>query len=44
MNKDSSLSEKYDQEFINLMIEIEKRYNYITKTERLRLDNWVSKN
>jgi hypothetical protein len=37
----NDLKEKYDQEFINLIIEIEKRYHDITKTERLRLDNWV---
>ena len=36
------ISDKYDQEFINLMMEIEKRYENLTKTERLRLENWVN--
>jgi hypothetical protein len=35
------ISDKYDKEFINLMIEIEKRYEDLTKTERIRLENWV---
>jgi hypothetical protein len=35
------ITDKYDKEFINLMIEIEKRYEDLTKTERIRLENWV---
>lgn len=37
------ITDKYDKEFINLMIEIEKRYEDLTKTERIRLENWVCK-
>lgn len=35
------ISDKYDREFINLMIEIEKKYDNLTKTERIRLESWV---
>ena len=35
------ITDKYDKEFINLMIEIEKRYEDLTKTERIRLESWV---
>ena len=33
--------EKYNDVMIDLMIEIEKRYEDLTKTERIRLENWV---
>ncbi len=36
------ISDKYDREFINLMIEIEKRYDNLAKTERIRLESWVT--
>lgn len=35
------ITDKYDKEFLNLMIEIEKRYEDLTKTERIRLESWV---
>lgn len=35
------ISDKYDREFINLMIEIEKRYENLGKADRLRLESWV---
>ena len=37
------ISDKYDKEFINLMIEIEKRYEQLEKVDRLRLESWVFK-
>ena len=40
MQKDE-FNEKYDIEFINLMMEIEKRLVNLLKNDRLFLDKWV---
>jgi hypothetical protein len=35
------VTDNFDKEFINLVLEIEKRYVNLTKQERLRLESWV---
>jgi hypothetical protein len=36
-----NVSDKYDKEFINLILEIEERYSALTKQEKLRIESWV---
>ena len=37
-------TEKYDTEFINLLLEIEKRQETLTKGQRIKIQSWVSNN
>jgi hypothetical protein len=37
------IKNKYDREFINLILEIEKRYVNMIKHDRLKLENWIKK-
>lgn len=34
---------RLDQEFIKIMFEVEKRFNYFGKHERIRIDQWSKK-
>jgi hypothetical protein len=38
-----NVTDKYDKEFINLVLEIEKRYEKLTRQEKLRIESWVMK-
>ena len=33
--------EKIDEEFIEMMLEIEKSYNSMSKHEKVRIEQWV---
>ena len=35
------VNDEYDKEFVLLIIEIEKRYDKITKHNRLKVESWV---
>ena len=37
------VNEKYDKEFINLILEIENRFDKLTKHEKLKIESWISK-
>jgi hypothetical protein len=37
------VTDKLDKEFINLVLEIEKRYVDLSKQERLRIESWIKK-
>jgi hypothetical protein len=39
-----NVTDKLDKEFINLILEIEKRYTTLTKQEKIRLESWVKDN
>ena len=38
------MSKKLDEEFVQYMLEIEGRYKNMIKQDRIRIENWVSKN
>jgi hypothetical protein len=43
MQMQLEISDKYDKEFINLILEIEKRYELLAKHVRLRIESWIRK-
>lgn len=36
------VKDELDKEFINLILEIEKRYEPMTKQDRLKIESWVN--
>jgi hypothetical protein len=40
-NNQLEVNDEYDKEFILLIMEIEKRYDILTKHDRLKVENWV---
>ncbi len=37
------VQDKYDKEFINLIIEIDKLYTKLIKQQKLRIESWIKK-
>jgi hypothetical protein len=35
------INDKFDKEFINLILEIEKNYSCLIKHDRLKIESWV---
>ena len=38
-----SIAKKLDEEFVLYMLEVEGRYQQMSKHERIRIENWVRK-
>jgi uncharacterized protein YpbB len=37
------INDELDREFLNLVLEIEKRYEHLSKQDRLKIESWVKK-
>jgi len=37
------MSKKLDEEFVLFMLEVENRYTVMSKHDRIRIENWVSR-
>ena len=36
-----NVTDKYDKEFVNVVLEIEKRYDKFDKQSKIRIESWV---
>jgi hypothetical protein len=36
-----NVSDKYDKEFVNIVLEIERRYEKLDKQSKIRIESWV---
>ena len=43
MQHNLQINEKYDMEFINLILEIEKKFVSLAKHDKLKIESWVKK-
>ena len=36
-----NVTDKYDKEFVNIVLEIERRYENLDKQSKIRIESWV---